>query len=166
MTSRVLVALRIAAPPARVFEAFTAEIGEWWRPNGLFASSRQSPGRLAMEPRAGGRVTETHDDGEVVEIGRIRVWEPPDRLVFTWRPASFGPSQETEVHVGFEPAAEGSRVVVEHFGWDTIPPEHAARHRFPLFPFQQRLAEWWGDLLASLADRAGGPAGSQRRRAL
>jgi uncharacterized protein YndB with AHSA1/START domain len=68
VTSRVLVALRIAAPPARVFEAFTAEIGEWWRPNGLFAASRQPPGRLAMEPGVGGRVTETHPDGEVVEI--------------------------------------------------------------------------------------------------
>jgi uncharacterized protein YndB with AHSA1/START domain len=86
MTSRVLVALRIAAPPARVFQAFTAEIGQWWRPSGLFPSSRQPAGRLAIEPGVGGRVTETHGDGEVVEIGRIRVWEPPDRLVFTWRP--------------------------------------------------------------------------------
>jgi uncharacterized protein YndB with AHSA1/START domain len=106
-----------------------------------------------MEPRVGGRITETHSDGEVVEIGRIRVWDPPDRLAFTWRPASFQPDQETEVHVGFEAVAEGSRVVVEHFGWDTIPPEHAARHGFPLFQFQQRLAEWWRDLLDSLAGR-------------
>jgi len=71
------------------------------------------------------------------------------------------------VHVGFEPVAGGaSRVVVEHFGWDAIPPEHAARHGFPLFPFQQRLAEWWGDLLSSLAaalaGRAQGPTGLQR----
>ena len=150
MTSRVLVALRIAAPPDRVFEAFTAEIGQWWRPNGLFPSSRRPAGRMAMEPGVGGRV----------EIGRIRVWEPPDRLVFTWRPTSFGPDQETEVHVGFEPVAEGSRVVVEHLGWDAIPPEHAARHGFPLFVFQQRLADWWRDLLASLADRSTDPAGS------
>jgi uncharacterized protein YndB with AHSA1/START domain len=160
MTSRVLVALRIAAPPDRVFEAFTAEIGQWWRPSGLFPSSRRPAGRMAIEPGVGGRVTETHDDGEVVEIGRIRVWEPPDRLVFTWRPTSFGPDQETEVHVGFEPVAEGSRVVVEHLGWDAIPPEHAARHGFPLFVFQQRLADWWRDLLASLADRSTDPAGS------
>lgn len=153
MTSRVLVALRIAAPPARVFEAFTAEIGEWWRPNGLFLSSRSPAGRLAIEPGVGGRITETHDDGEVVEIGRIRVWEPPDRLAFTWRPASFRRDQETEVHVGFEAVAEGSRVVVEHFGWGGIPQEHAARHGFPLLAFQERLAEWWRDLLDSLSDQ-------------
>jgi hypothetical protein len=34
--SRVLVALRVAAPAARTFTVFTGEIGEWWRPNGLF----------------------------------------------------------------------------------------------------------------------------------
>jgi uncharacterized protein YndB with AHSA1/START domain len=156
MTSRVLVALRIAAPPVRVFEAFTVEIGQWWRPNALFPSSGR-PGRLAMQPGVGGRVTETLDDGEVVEIGRILVWEPPQRLVFTWRPTSFRPDQETEVRVGFEAVTEGSRVVVEHLGWDAIPPDHAARHGFPLFAFQQRLAEWWSDLLASLADSSAGP---------
>jgi uncharacterized protein YndB with AHSA1/START domain len=160
MTSRVLVALRIAAPPGRVFDAFTAEIGQWWRPNALFPSSDRQPGRLAMQPGVGGRVTETLDDGQVVEIGRILIWEPPRRLVFTWRPTSFGPDQETEVRVGFEPVNEGSRVVVEHLGWDSIPPEHAARHGFPLFAFQQRLAEWWRDLLASLADRSSGPSRS------
>jgi uncharacterized protein YndB with AHSA1/START domain len=158
MTSRVLVALRIAAPPGRVFEAFTAEMGAWWRPNALFPTSGRHPGRLAMQAGVGGRVTETLDDGQVVEIGRILVWEPPERLVFTWRPASFGPDQETEVRVGFEPVTEGSRVVVEHFGWDSMPPEHAARHGFPLFAFQQRLAEWWRDLLVSLAGRSTGPS--------
>ncbi len=149
MTSRVLVALRIAAPPGRVFEAFTAEIGQWWRPNSLFPSSRQPAGRLAIEPGVGGHVTETHTDGEVIEIGQIQVWEPPHRLVFTWRPTSFGPDQQTEVHVRFEPVTEGSRVVVEH----------AARHGFPLSAFQQRLAEGWQALLAALADHSGVPAG-------
>jgi uncharacterized protein YndB with AHSA1/START domain len=160
MSSRVLVALRIEAPPVRVFEAFTAEIGDWWRPSALFPSSGRRPGRLVMQPGVGGRVTETHEDGEVTEIGRILVWEPPEKLVYTWRPASFGPDQETQVHVRFEPVPEGSRVVVEHVGWDAIPPEHAARHGFPLFAFQQRLAEWWSDLLASLADRSARPTRS------
>ncbi len=72
--------------------------------------------------------------------------------MITWRPTSFAPDQETEVHVRFEPIDGVTRVVVEHFGWDEIPPEHAARHGFPLFAFQQRLAEWWRDLLDSLGD--------------
>ena len=61
---------------------------------------------------------------------------------------------------GFEAVPEGSRVVLEHLGWGALPPEHAARHGFPLFAFQQRLAEWWRELLTSLADRSVGPTGS------
>lgn len=155
MTSRVLVALRIDAPPARVFQAFTAEIGDWWRPNGLFQPTRDLAGRLRIEPGANGRLVEDHADGTSDVVGRIRSWEPPDRLVLTWRPTSFDPDQETEVHVRFEPVDGITRVVVEHFGWDTIPPEHAARHGFPLFTFQQRLAEWWQELLRSLGQHAG-----------
>ena len=160
MTSRVLVALRIAAPPARVFEAFTAEIGEWWRPNSLFEPTRRAGGRLSIEPGVDGRLLETHPDGDVDEIGRIRAWEPPQRLVLTWRPTSFAPDQETEVHVRFEPVDAVTRVVVEHFGWDRIPQEHVARHGFPLPAFQQRLAEWWRDLLDSLGERSGATRGS------
>ena len=154
MTSRVLVALRIAAPPSRVFEAFTAEIGAWWRPNALFQTGRHPDGKLSIEPGLDGRLLETHADGDVDEIGRIRAWEPPVRLVLTWRPTSFAADQETEVHVRFEPVDGVTRVVVEHFGWDGIPQEHAARHAFPLFTFQQRLAEWWRDLLDALGERS------------
>jgi uncharacterized protein YndB with AHSA1/START domain len=148
------VALRIGAPPARVFEAFTAEIGQWWRPNPLFRLTERGDGRLALEPRLDGRLTETYADGGEFEVGRVRVWEPPERVVLSWRAASFPPDFETEVHVRFEPVDEGTRVVVEHFGWDGLPREHAARHGSPLFAFQQRLAEWWQALLGSLAGHA------------
>ena len=62
MTSRVLVALRIAAPPSRVFTAFTAEIGQWWRPHGLFELNGRRDGRLALGAGVGGRVVETYPD--------------------------------------------------------------------------------------------------------
>ena len=41
-------------------------------------------------------------------------------------------------------------MTVEHFGWDTIPVEHAARHGMPLRAFQLRFAEWWQVLLRDL----------------
>jgi uncharacterized protein YndB with AHSA1/START domain len=108
---------------------------------------------LSFEPGANGRLVETYEDGTTFVIGEVRVWDPPRRLVVTWRQASFAPDQSTELHVRFEPAGEQTKVTVEHFGWDTIPQHHAARHGFPLATFQLRFAEWWQQLLRNLRDR-------------
>ncbi len=155
MTSRVVVALRVKASPARAFEVFTQEVGLWWRPNGLFQFTPRSPGVLAFEPGEGGRFTETLANGQVFEIGRIRAWEPPSRLVFGWRQAAFAPDQDTEVEVRFEAVGEETRVTIEHRGWDSVPAEHVARHRFPDAVFLRRHAEWWQALLASLKATVG-----------
>ncbi|KQZ25776.1 SRPBCC domain-containing protein [Caulobacter sp. Root1472] len=155
MSSKVLVALRIKAAPSRVFEAFTADIGAWWRPNALFSFTPRSPGVLAFEGIGqGARLVERLPSGKVFEIGAVRIWNPGERLVFGWRQASFAPGMETEVEVRFEPAGDETRVTVEHRGWDTVPTEHVARHRFPDAVFLQRHAEWWRALLTSLASRA------------
>lgn len=154
MSSRILVALRVPAPPARTFEVFTREIGLWWKPNGLFMFTSQG-GRLSFEPGPGGRLIETAADGSVFEIGRITRWEPPHHLELTWRQASFTPEQSTHVHVTFEAVDDETRVTVEHFAWDTIPQEHAARHTFPLRVFLLRHGEWWQTLLRSLATHEG-----------
>jgi uncharacterized protein YndB with AHSA1/START domain len=148
--SRVLVSVRVAAPPDRAFTAFTEHIGEWWRPNGLFRFTEGEPGRLAFEPGPEGRLTETYADGSSFVIGEVRVWDPPSLLALSWREASFAADQETELHVRFDPAGEHTRVTVEHFGWDTIPAEHAARHGFPLAIFQRRFAEWWQAMLPGI----------------
>ena len=158
MSSRVLVALRIRAAPQRVFEAFTREVGLWWQPNALFAFTPRSPGVLAFEPGVGGRFTETLTSGKVFEIGRIRVWEPPTfdqagRLVFGWRQATFAARQDTEVEVSFTPVGEETRVTVEHRGWEMVPQEHVARHRFPDAVFLLRHGEWWQVLLKRMGER-------------
>ncbi len=156
MSSKVLVALRVPASPERAFEAFTSEIALWWRPNGLFAFTPRAAGVLSFEPGIGGRLIETRPDGKVFEIGRIRDWSPPGRLVFGWRQASFAPGQETEVEVRFEPVGDETRVTVEHTGWDSVPAVHVARHGFPNPVFLQRHGEWWQALLASYRGRLGG----------
>jgi uncharacterized protein YndB with AHSA1/START domain len=158
--SRVLVALRVPAPPQRAFRAFTEEIGRWWQPNGLFEFRPGQPGTLRFEGDGEGRYLVEHgEDGERFEVGRVTVWEPPHRLALSWREASFAADQQTEVHVRFDDVgAEGraeTRVTVEHFGWDTIPRAHAARHGMELGVFQRRLAEWWQQLLRSVATSVG-----------
>jgi uncharacterized protein YndB with AHSA1/START domain len=155
MTSKVFVALRVKATPERAFQAFVDEIGDWWRPNGLFQTTPRPPGRLAFEPGEGGRLTETLANGKVFEIGRILTWEPPRRLVFSWRQANFPPDLLTEVEVVFEPVGEETRVSVEHRGFTRVPAESAARHGFPDQALQMRLAEWWQAQLRSVAARLG-----------
>ena len=154
MTSKVLVALRVKASPERAFAAFVNEIGAWWRPNGLFQTTPRAPGVLAFEPGEGGRLTETLANGKVFEIGRITAWEPPARLVFSWRQATFPPDLHTEVEVRFEPVGEETRVSVEHRGFDRVPAGSAARHGFPDQALLMRLAEWWRMLLTSYGERA------------
>jgi uncharacterized protein YndB with AHSA1/START domain len=160
MASRIMVALRVAASPERAFQAFTDEIGLWWRPNPLFAFTPRDPGVMAFEGGEGGRLIETRAGGKVFEIGRVRLWSPPERLVFSWRQATFAPDQETEVEVRFEPVGAETRVTVEHRGWDSVPASHVARHGFPDAIFLTRHAQWWqallGSLNASIADRSEG----------
>ena len=162
--SRVFVALRVPVPAARAFAAFTEEIADWWQPNGLFQFTEGRTGTLAFEPGPDGRLVETYPDGTSFVVGHVRAWDPPRRLVLSWRHASFAVDQETELHVRFDDvedpveASAGTvaqtRVVVEHFGWDRIPPEHAARHGFPLATFQLHFAEWWQALLRALTNVA------------
>jgi uncharacterized protein YndB with AHSA1/START domain len=160
VTARVIVSIRIAADPERVFAAFTKEIGLWWGDSPLFRLTPRSPGVLAFEQDTQGlRLVERLAGGRVFEVGRASVWEPPRRLVVGWRCATFGPEHATEVEVMFEPSAEGTRATVEHRGWDSVPAEHVARHGFPLTLFQQRLGETWrnglGALARLVADRPG-----------
>ena len=153
MTSKVYVALRVKATPERAFRAFVEEIGEWWRPNVLFQTTPR-PGVLSFEPGEGGRLIETRENGKVFEIGTIRVWEPPGKLVFSWRQANFPPDLHTEVEVGFEAVGEETRVSVEHRGFDQVPADSAARHRFPDEVLLMRLAEFWRAQIAAVGERA------------
>jgi uncharacterized protein YndB with AHSA1/START domain len=150
VTAAVIVSIRVGASPTRAFEAFTEEIGEWWRPHPLFRLTPDGDGYLRFEPGEGGRLVATLGNGKEFEVGRITVWKPGERLALTWRQATFAPDQATELDVRFEAIGNQTRVTVEHRGWDRIPQEHAARHGFDLLLFQRRQADHWRTLLASL----------------
>ena len=150
MTSKVYVALRVKATPERAFEAFVGEIGDWWRPSGLFQTTPR-PGRLSFEPGEDGRLIETRASGKAFEIGRIRIWEPPRRLVFSWRQANFPPDLHTEVEVGFEAVGAETRVSIEHRGFDRVP-AGAARHGFPDQLLLMRLADFWRAQLGAIGE--------------
>jgi activator of HSP90 ATPase len=153
MSSKVLVSLRVPVDPLAAFDVFTREIGSWWRSNGLFAVTAEGDGTLAFEPHTGGRLLTTLPSGAQFEIGRVGVWEPGARLVFSWRQASFAPEQSTEVEVRFEGVGEETRISVEHRAWDSIPRRHVARHGFPEHSTLQHVANWWRVSLQALKQR-------------
>jgi uncharacterized protein YndB with AHSA1/START domain len=156
MTSKVFLALRVPADPARAFDVFTRDIAAWWRPDPLFPVTPQGDGALSFEPGPDGRLVTRLGNGETFEIGRILVWEPGRRLVFVWRQSSFSPGQSTEVEVRFEPVGDETRVSIEHRAWDTIPQRHAARHGFPEHVTLQRAADWWRASMGALKERLAG----------
>lgn len=157
MTSRIQVALRVRATPARAFEVFVNDIGRWWQPNTLFRFTRKRAGTLAIEPYVDGRFVESYPDGTEFEIGRVTAWEPGRRLSLTWRQESFADDQITTVEVRFEPVGDETRVTVEHLGWESVPQDHVARHTFPDGLFLRRHGQWWQELLEALRSQVGSP---------
>ena len=149
--SAVLVAIRVPATPEDAFDAFTDDIGLWWRPSALFQLTPRGDGTLSFDGET--RLITTLAGGKVFEIGRVTVWQRGARLAFTWRQATFTPDQITSVEVTFEAVGDETRVTVTHRGWDAIPQEHVARHGFPLQATQGHLANGWRASLAALRDR-------------
>jgi len=140
----------VEVDPAAAFEVFTAEIESWWKPGPRW---RPGPGRLRIDGGLGGRLVQVEGHSEH-EIGRILVWEPGVRLAFEWRARSFAPDEVTEVEVKFEPVERGTRVVLEHRGWEKLAARHPVRHGLEGPAFTDMIGLWWAELLTSYAARA------------
>lgn len=150
---RAVVTVTVEVPPETAFDVFTRETDLWWRRGPRFRLAGHHPGTISFEPRAGGRLFEQFESPagpRAHEIGTVTVWDPPARLVFTWRSSNFAPGESTEVEVRFEPTRRGTRVTVEHRGWAAIRGDHPARHGQPPGPFLATLGGWWGDLMSAL----------------
>ncbi|MBL8522763.1 MAG: SRPBCC domain-containing protein [Betaproteobacteria bacterium] len=149
----------VAVPIEEAFRIFTEEIELWWRRGPRFRSAPGTAGLICLEPKIDGRVFESFTDefGEtVVEIGRIKAWQPPTRLLLDWRNANFAPDEKTEVEVLFESSTTGTRVTVIHRGWRDIRADHPSRHGLPQAEFIRMVGMWWGDLLGNLRQKAAG----------
>jgi uncharacterized protein YndB with AHSA1/START domain len=74
--------IRVNASPAQAFEVFTSGLGRWWpRDIGIGKLPMKA---AVMETRLGGRWYELAEDGTQTNIGKVIVWEPPQRFVVTW----------------------------------------------------------------------------------
>ena len=149
------VSVSVAVEPAVAFEIFTQETDSWWRRGLRYRLAGRRPGSLCFESGVGGRLFEsfeTPSGTHVHEAGRVTVWQPPSRLVFTWRNANFANAESTEVEVLFEPISSGTRVTVRHRGWSTLAPGHPARHGLEGAAFSRMIGLWWGELMTALRE--------------
>ncbi len=144
----VRITVEVGVNPTIAFMIFTQEIGHWWRPGPINWNDADRAIGVRIEPGPGGRWIEVHnrETGEGVTQGRFVIWELGERLMFLYQDAG-RQLDGAEVEIRFEPVEGGTRVTLEHRGWERVTPEIAARAR--------NLKRWgWGNILNWYADWA------------
>ena len=107
--------VRVNVPPARAFEVFTADIARWWPASHTLLKAPYQA--TIIEPHIGGRWYQVATDGSECDNGKVRVWEPPSRLVLVWQidpQWQYDPDLDTEVEVNFTADGAGTLVALEH----------------------------------------------------
>jgi uncharacterized protein YndB with AHSA1/START domain len=118
--------IHVKTAPARAFELFTSRMEAWW-PFETLSMYHGEKARLDPPNGPGARIVEHARDGRSCPWGEVRVWSPPERLVFSFG-EYYGPDHITEVEVTFVAAAGGTQVTLEHRGWERLGDE--ARRAF------------------------------------
>ena len=129
--------------PEEAFAIFTERFGAWW-PYTRFSIGQARVTRCELEPRLGGAIFEETSDGGRAPWGSISEWDPPRRLVLSWHPDTPA-AVATRVEVRFTPVAGGTRVDLEHSGWERLGAKGAAaRNNYDggwVVVFEQRFLE-------------------------
>jgi len=158
MTPGIMVSIKVALEPDAAFEIFTQDIDLWWKRGPAYRMRPKKNGQMQLEPKEGGRLFETFDDGTAPAVfAHVRIWEHGKRIVLDWHTNSYKPGEKTEVEIRFRPTDVGTRVIVEHRGWEALPPDHPVRHRLPEPQFLKMTGDWWRATLNSFASRSETP---------
>ena len=101
--------VEVAADPLTAFTAFTDELDLWWVRGPINAYDAGRLVEMRCEPGVGGRIMEVYDaeSGDGLELARITVWEPGERLA--WESSL----DDVTIDVRFEPTAAGTTVRLE-----------------------------------------------------
>jgi hypothetical protein len=151
-------AMNVALDVRRAFELFTAEIGTWW-PAKTGHHLGDLPATVVMDTGEGGRLYERDDESREFDWGRVRVWEPPGRVVLAWHLTpewSFDPdpAKATEVEASFEGIDERRTLMsFEHRGFEVHGPAGRALHD------SLGADDGWAEVLAEYGRAADAAAG-------
>jgi uncharacterized protein YndB with AHSA1/START domain len=113
----------VARSPEVSFKVFCEEMGDWW-PGGFGGKDC----KLFLERTVGGRFYERRPDGTEYEIGLVTAYQPPSLVAFTWRAPSWDVT--TQVEIRFTAEADGTRVELEHRGWEQSEKTRDARSNY------------------------------------
>ncbi len=128
------------------FRVFTADALSWW-PVATHSIYGEGASEIVFEEREGGEVYELSSTGERGHWATVATWEPPSRLVLAWNILE-REAVPTEVEIHFLPEGDGTRVELEHRGWEAIP-EDAGRKR-------SNYEAGWDHILGIYVDRITG----------
>jgi hypothetical protein len=116
--------IHVEATPAVAFRVFTDRIGQWWP-----LSEFSVYGAGATVSFADGELVEVGPAGERSVWGSVTVWQPGERLAFTWHPGRT-PDRAGLVTLTFREAATGTVVTLVHSGWEAFADPAGARAEY------------------------------------
>lgn len=106
------------------FRIFTGDAISWWPVE--THSIHETVSDIVFEQHSGGEVYEVSTSGEQGHWATVLEWDPPHRLVLAWNILRAEDSP-TEVEVRFLPDGDGTRVELEHRGWEALGEGGAAK---------------------------------------
>lgn len=119
--NEVRVSVTVRAPIEKAWRVYTERYGSWY-PKDHFLGDGPAE-TVIIEPYQGGRWYEQQADGSEPEWGRVLAFEPPRRLLLSWgvggdwKPDP-DPAHHSEIEVLFTEVAGGTRVDLEHRGFE------------------------------------------------
>ncbi len=134
----------VDAPIERAFRVFTERYGDIKPPDHTLLAVAVT--ETVFEPHVGGHIYDRGVDGSECRWARVLVYEPPDRVVFSWDinprwQVETDPDLTSEVEVRFVAEAPGrTRVELEHrnldrhrAGWESVADSLSGAQGWPLY---------------------------------
>ncbi len=144
----------VDVPPETAFDVFVNRFAEWWP--SVYTFSEDALTYIGIEPEPDGRCLERDIEGTELVWGRVLVYQPPERIAFSWwiqpdRTINEDPERASEIEVRFIDERSLTRVEFEH--------RDLARHGEGAEEMRQAMASRQGwpmllQLYSDLANRA------------
>jgi Activator of Hsp90 ATPase homolog 1-like protein len=125
------------------FRVFTTDAISWW-PVDSHSIGGAEIREIVLEEHEGGEVYEVTAAGEKGHWATVVSWDPPARLVLAWNILE-RETIPTEVEVRFVPEGHGTRVELEHRGWEAVAEDAPAK--------RESYDTGWGHVLGVYAKR-------------